>query len=88
MKKKQNIQYTIRDIPEATNNRLREVAAEWDISLNQAVVDTLQRGLGSNGERVSYRRLRHLVSAPKELDRKAWNKTLAEMDQVHPDDWK
>lgn len=88
MKKKQKVQYTIRDIPESTDNRLREVAANLDISLNQAVVDALQRGLGVAGERVSYRRLGHLVSAPGELDRKAWNKTLSEMDQINPEDWK
>lgn len=88
MKKKQKIQYTIRDIPESTNNRLREVAANLDISLNQAVVDALQRGLGAGGEQVSYRQLRHLVSAPVELDRKAWEKTLSEMDRINPEDWK
>jgi len=52
------------------------------------VVEALQRGLGVAGERVSYRRLRHLVSAPGELDRKAWGKTLSEMDQINPEDWK
>ncbi|NJL19332.1 MAG: hypothetical protein HC901_03405 [Bdellovibrionaceae bacterium] len=67
---------------------MREVAAHLDISLNQAAVDALQRGLGVGGERVRYRGLRHLVSAPQELDRKAWEKTLSEMDRVNPEDWK
>jgi hypothetical protein len=81
-------QYTIRDVPDVTNNRLREVAATLDISLNQAAVRALQRGLGLGTEPVSYRSLRHLVGRSSEVDRKGWKKTLSDMDQIHPEDWK
>jgi hypothetical protein len=59
-----------------------------NISLNQAALQALERGLGQDGSQVKYRSLRSLVSPAKEIDRIDWNKTLAEMDQVHPDDWK
>jgi hypothetical protein len=64
------------------------LAATQDISLNQAAIKALERGLGMGGETVSYRKLRHLVCKPNEIDRKAWDKTLSTMDQVNPVDWK
>ena len=87
MKKRHKCQYTVRDVPESTNARLREVAAEQDISLNQATLQALERGLGQQGT-VPYRHLRELVSPKQEIDRAAWDQTLSEIDQVHPDDWK
>jgi hypothetical protein len=88
MKKKQKLQYTIRDVPKAADLRLREVAASEDLSLNEAAVRALERGLGLQGEPVIYRRLRHLVSPPSEIDRKAWEQSLAAMDQVDEEAWK
>ncbi len=88
MKKKQDIQYTIRDIPARADSRLREVAALENISLNQAALRTLERGLGLSGEPIIYRRLRPLVSKTADLDRAAWNKTLSSMDVVDLEKWK
>lgn len=87
MNEKHKTQYTIRDIPERTNTRLREVAACMEISLNQAAVRALERGLGVTGQTVSYRKLKKLVPKPKDLDKKAWDKTLSDMDRVNPKDW-
>ena len=50
--KKTKTQYTIRDIPELTDSRLRETAAMEEISLNQAALQALQRGLGSGDQSV------------------------------------
>lgn len=87
MNEKHKTQYTIRDIPEGTNNRLREVAASMEMSLNQAAIRALERGLGVTGQTVSYRKLKKLVLNPKDIDKKAWDKTLTEMDRVNPKDW-
>ena len=82
------MQYTVRDIPEAADLRLRETAALEDISLNQAVVRALERGLGLAEEPVRYRSLRRLVRATDKVDRKGWAEALGAMDKVHPEDWK
>lgn len=52
MKKKQEtkIQYTIRGIPARTDQLLREKAAEYNCSLNEAALMTLKAGLGESGE--------------------------------------
>ncbi len=88
MTKRQKVQYTIRDVPKTADARLREAAAQEDLSLNQAALRALERGLGLQGERVIYRRLRHLISPSSEIDRKAWEQSLAAMDQVDEEAWK
>jgi hypothetical protein len=81
-------QYTIRDIPELTDSRLRETAAMEEISLNQAALQALQRGLGSGDQSVRYRSLHPLLQKKDEVDQASWRSTLAEMDRVNPEDWK
>ncbi len=88
MRKRQLCQYTVRDVPTATDRRLREIASTQDISLNQAALQALERGLGQEGSHVKFRSLRGLISPKNETDRADWDKTLAAMDQVNPEDWK
>jgi len=88
MKEIRKIQYTVRDISEAADVRVRETAAAEDISLNQAVVNALERGLGLAGEPVRYRSLRGIIRPTDKVDRKAWAETLGSMDEVDPEDWK
>lgn len=88
MKERQKKQYTIRDISEATDLRVREAAALEDISLNQAVLRALDRGLGLAEEPVRYRSLRGLVRSTDKVDRKAWSAALESLDKVNPEDWK
>lgn len=88
MKERHKVQYTVRDVPEAIDLRVRETADMEDISLNQAVVKALERGLGLAEEPVRYRSLRALVRPAEKLDRKGWNEALGSMDKVHPEDWK
>lgn len=88
MKERQKVQYTVRDVPEAIDVRVRETADLEGISLNQAVVQALQRGLGLADEPVRYRSLRGMVRATDKPDRKGWDEALGAMDKVHPEDWK
>ena len=43
-------QYTVRNIPAALDRALREWARRRNVSLNQAIVDAMQRGLGVEEE--------------------------------------
>jgi hypothetical protein len=88
MKEKQNIQYTVRDIPEELDARLRETAAMEEVSLNQSVLRALNRGLGLGGGTVRYRSLRKIVNSVPPPDRKGWSKLLQSMDTVNDADWK
>ena len=88
MKERHKVQYTVRDIPEATDIRLRETAALEDISLNQAAVRALERGLGLADEPVRYRSLSQIVRPTDKVDRKGWSEALRGMDKIHPEDWK
>lgn len=87
MAKKHSIQYTVRDIPESADMRLREVAEREDISLNKAAVQALNRGLGLDSGRVRHRLLGALVRKHRGLDRKAWAETLRGMDRINEADW-
>lgn len=87
MKKRQSVQYTVRDIPHTADLRLRETAALEKISLNQAVLRALVRGLGMAGEPVPRRSLRHIVRPGDAPDREAWAATLAWMNTVNPAEW-
>jgi len=88
MKERHSNQYTVRDIPEATDLRLRETATLEGISLNQAVVRALERGIGLTGETVRYRSLRRIVRPSDKVDRKGWSEALESLDKVNPEDWK
>jgi len=86
MKETQHRQYTIRQVPESLDNRLRESAARYGISLNKAALQTLSRGLGLESEPVVYHDLDDLAGTwvrDEEFDR-----AVAEMDRVDPELWK
>jgi hypothetical protein len=85
--KKHGAQYTVRDVPDVVDARLREEAAKEQISLNQAALKVMERGLGLADGPVRRRSLRGLVKATDSLDRAGWEKALRSMDQVNPTDW-
>ena len=62
MAKKSTLQYTVRDVPEDVDCRLRESATLEGVSLNQAALRALQRGLGMEREPVRYRNLRQMLA--------------------------
>jgi hypothetical protein len=88
MKERHSKQYTVREVSESVDLRLRETAALEDISLNQATLRALARGLGLSDEPVRYRSLRGIVKPGDKVDTKGWAKALGAMDTVNPEDWK
>ncbi len=88
MTKKNKIQHTIRDVPKSVDCRLREKAALEQISLNQAALQAMERGLGMADQPIRYRSLRTLLYKPEDADRASWTEALTQMDRVNPEDWK
>lgn len=88
MEQKRSLQYTVRDVSETTDNRLREAAALEGVSLNQATLQAIERGLGLTGQPVRYRTLGSVLASAGKVDRAAWQKTLSAMDKISPEDWK
>ena len=79
-------QYTIRNIPGRLDQRLRETAAQYGSSLNQAAVEALTRGLGMAGEPIVHHDLDDLAGSwvvdPE------FNKAMKSMDRIDKDLWK
>lgn len=88
MRNKRSSQYTIRDVPESTDHRLRETAALEDISLNQAALRAIQRGLGTEEPPLKYRSVSDLLPLTAAVDTPGWIHVLSEMDRVNPEEWK
>ena len=88
MTQKSTVQYTVRDVPEDVDCRLRESATLEGVSLNQAALRALQRGLGTEREPVRYRNLRQMLADKPKVSTKAWRAVLEEMDTTNPEDWK
>lgn len=88
MKKKPTVQYTVRDVPEKIDGLLRESAALEGVSLNQATLHALQRGLGTERVPVRYRTLRQMVANTSKASTAAWRAALKEQDKTNPEDWK
>ena len=80
------MQYTIRNIPEAVDARLRERAREERRSLNEVVVQLLTRALGLSGETLRHRDLGDLAGTWD--DDPAFDEALVDQDSVDPDIWK
>ncbi len=60
---KRGIQYTLRNVPERTDTRLREVASAYGISLNEAALTALLRGLGADADAVEHHDLDELIGS-------------------------
>jgi hypothetical protein len=63
MKKKRTVQYTIRQVPEEVDARLRELAVKEQCSLNYAVLDVLSRASGAIGEPLIFHDLDSLAGS-------------------------
>lgn len=88
MTKKSTVQYTVRDVPEDVDNLLRESATLEGVSLNQATLHALQRGLGTERQPVRYRTLRQMIAQTRKVSTKPWREALEELDKTNPEDWK
>ena len=83
---KRRTQYTIRGIPERLDARLREKAAEYGTSINEAALDALSKGVGLEGELIVYHDLDDLAGTW--VQDEEFDKALESMDQVDTDLWK
>jgi antitoxin FitA-like protein len=80
------MQYTIRGIPAAVDNALRERARAAGKSLNEAAVEALAEGSGVAGSRRKRRDLADIARTWK-VD-KAVEAALADQDRVDEDLWR
>jgi len=78
-------QYTIRNVPVSLDRELRERARRKGISLNDAVVEAMKRGLGLADTDVIYDDLDDLIGTWKRDDE--FDRTIAEQDKVDTDAW-
>jgi hypothetical protein len=76
-------QYTIRNVPDALDRVLRERAKRKGISLNDAAVEAMQRGLGVAESDVSYGDLDDLIGTWKHDE--LFDRALADQDTVDAD---
>jgi hypothetical protein len=79
-------QYTIRNIPDALDQELRERAKRRGMSLNEAAIEALKRGLGITDSAVEYDDLDDLIGTWK--DDEAFDQALADQDTIEPDLWR
>jgi hypothetical protein len=80
------MQYTIRRIPRAVDDAIRERARVTGKSLNEAVVDTLAAGAGIKGEPRKRRDLSDIAGTWK--PDKAFESALAEQDRIDENLWR
>ena len=80
------MQYTIRRIPKAVDNAIRERARASRKSLNEAAVDALTEGSGATGAQRKRRDLSDIAGTWK--PDKAVDNALAEQNRIDTDLWR
>lgn len=78
-------QYTLRNVPEPVDRRLRETAVQYGHSLNQAAIEAIARGLGMEQDLRLAHDLDDLAGtwvADPEFDR-----AMESMNRVDPELW-
>lgn len=91
MKERRKIVYTVRDIPESADCRVREVAEAEGVSLNTAALRLIERGLGGEAGRVRRRDLRSLLDQAGRItpaEEREWRDYVAGIDVVDPEAWR
>lgn len=79
-------QYTIRNVPEAVDRKLRDRAKRSGQSLNDAAVEAMTRGLGISRVDHVYDDLDDLAGTWKPDD--AFDQAMQDQDSVDPDAWR
>ncbi len=79
-------QYTIRNVPKALDRELREEAKKRGMSLNEAAIDAIRRGLGITESEVEYSDMDDLIGTWKKDKR--FEQALADQDKVDEDLWR
>jgi len=80
------MQYTLRNIPEALDEALRQRARAEKKSLNRIVIEALARALGLSGRTLRQRDLSDLAGSWKEDT--AFDRAIADQDRVDEELWK
>jgi len=86
MKKKNSIQYTIRQVPSEVNEAVREYSVREGCSLNHAILQVLRKGSGLVGEHIAHHDLDFMANtwvADKKCD-----EALREFDRIDKGLWK
>lgn len=86
MKKKATIQYTIRQVPEEVDAKLRELAVKEGCSLNYAVLDALTHAAGTKDSPLVFHDLDALAGSW--VEDKAFDQAMSAFEQVDKDLWK
>jgi hypothetical protein len=83
------MQYTLRNIPEQVDQILRRKAREQGRSLNDVALEALSLGAGivPQGQQPVKRRDLSDIAGTWVEDPE-FDKAIAEMDQIHPEDWR
>jgi hypothetical protein len=79
-------QYTIRRVPDRVDQLLREKAAQYKISLNEAALEALTLGIGAETGGVEHHDLDDLAGTWVQDDTS--DQALADMDRIDPELWK
>ncbi|MDA1045213.1 MAG: hypothetical protein O3C57_08330 [Verrucomicrobia bacterium] len=85
MVKKGDKQYTIRQVPERLDQRIREAADEYGMSLNAVALQAMGRGLGLEEVQILNHDLDDLAGTWVQDD--GFDRAMRDMDQVDPGMW-
>lgn len=85
MKSSQKRQYTIRNISPQLDKELRKKISESGKSLNEAVLDTLKRGVGLTDQPIVHHDLDPLIGTWKEDPE--FEEAIRQQDQIDPRLW-
>jgi hypothetical protein len=83
-------QVTVRRVEEAWVAKAKAVAVERGVSMNQVLVDALQRGLGVADQKKANGLEAFAGSMPfeSEAERIAWNEAMKDCERIDEESWK
>lgn len=81
-------QYSVRDVSEQTDHRLREAAAEYGLSLNQTILKVIDRGLNLENKATKRRDLSAFTGILSKQEASYLEQVTTEQRKVHAKDWK
>ncbi len=80
------MQYTLRNIPEALDQTLRERARSEGKSLNQVAIEALAEGVGLGPGSVRHRELTDIAGTWR--DDPEFDRAIEDQDRIDPELWK
>ena len=84
--KNKRLQYTLREVPDRLDQKLREAASAYGVSLNKAAIAALSRGVGMESESVVHHDMDDLAGTW--VQDPEFDKALAKMDCVDQGMWR